>query len=173
MPGALDNASGVAAVMALVHRFVKEPIPGVGLEILLTGCEESGLLGAAAWADAHKSQRSEVTFINLDCVGVKPIRYFSQESPVIGPSVPYPKGLVARAQAVASTLASKPQPISLPGPTDGLAFLARGFSGITILGLTADGRMPNYHQMTDVPEHVDHAAIGEAVEFAWEFMRGR
>jgi acetylornithine deacetylase/succinyl-diaminopimelate desuccinylase-like protein len=44
VPGAADNASGAAAALTLADAWTREPIPGVDLVVVLTGCEESGLL---------------------------------------------------------------------------------------------------------------------------------
>jgi Peptidase family M28 len=49
VPGASDNATGVAAVIALVERFAREPLDGTEVIALIPGCEESGMGGMAAW----------------------------------------------------------------------------------------------------------------------------
>jgi hypothetical protein len=59
-PGALDNASGVAAVLAAAEML--DPKSAVG--ILLPSAEELGLAGARAWARAH------VPGVALNCDGV-------------------------------------------------------------------------------------------------------
>jgi hypothetical protein len=59
-PGALDNASGVATIMAAARRLSGER--GVG--VLLTDAEELGLAGAMAWGRG----RLAVTVLNCDGV---------------------------------------------------------------------------------------------------------
>lgn len=59
-PGALDNASGVAAVIAAARAL--RGVPGVG--VLITDAEELGLAGARAWAVG----RGSATVINCDGV---------------------------------------------------------------------------------------------------------
>lgn len=59
-PGALDNASGVAAVLSAAQ--VLDPDAAVG--VLLTSAEELGLAGARAWARAHAPG------VALNCDGV-------------------------------------------------------------------------------------------------------
>ena len=61
-PGAVDNASGVAAVLAAAAR-VSESAP-VG--VLLPSAEELGLAGARAWVRARGAERAFV----LNCDGV-------------------------------------------------------------------------------------------------------
>lgn len=59
-PGALDNASGVATVLAAAHQL--GDVPGVG--VLVTDAEELGLAGARAWAPGHEGE------IVLNCDGI-------------------------------------------------------------------------------------------------------
>jgi len=59
-PGALDNASGVAAVLGAAERLDGDSAVG----ILLTSAEELGLAGARAWASVHAPA------VALNCDGV-------------------------------------------------------------------------------------------------------
>jgi len=59
-PGALDNASGVATVIAAARRL--EGLRGVG--VLITDAEELGLAGARAWSVG----RARTTVLNVDGV---------------------------------------------------------------------------------------------------------
>lgn len=59
-PGAVDNASGVVAVLSAVRRLD----PRVAVGVLITDAEEMGLAGAHAWA----ASRAAGTAINCDTV---------------------------------------------------------------------------------------------------------
>jgi Zn-dependent M28 family amino/carboxypeptidase len=61
-PGAVDNASGVAAVLAAAARLDESAVVGV----LLPSAEELGLAGARAWVRAHVGERAFV----VNCDGV-------------------------------------------------------------------------------------------------------
>jgi hypothetical protein len=61
-PGAVDNASGVAAVLAAAA--LVDPTAAVG--VLIPSAEELGLAGARAWVRAHEGERAIV----LNCDGV-------------------------------------------------------------------------------------------------------
>lgn len=61
-PGAVDNASGVAAVLSAAARLDGSAAVGV----LLPSAEELGLAGARAWIRAHGAERAIV----LNCDGV-------------------------------------------------------------------------------------------------------
>ncbi len=62
-PGALDNASGVATVLAAARTL--GDVPDVG--VLITDAEELGLAGARAWA-ASVAQPAGTTVLNCDGV---------------------------------------------------------------------------------------------------------
>lgn len=174
VPGAADNASGVAAVLAIAREWQREPVTGIELVLLLTGCEETGLLGAAAWADQHRAETQAVptVFLNIDCVGMGPTRFLGWEVPVVGNTVPYPPETLAVAEAVAAEQGlTDAGPYSVPGPTDGLALLARGISGVTVAGFWGRGHFPNYHRMSDTADAVDYESAYTGVEFAWALLR--
>jgi Zn-dependent M28 family amino/carboxypeptidase len=66
-PGALDNASGVATVIAAARQLANHR----GIGIVLTDGEELGLAGARAWAGGGGgagSDKSNVTVLNCDGV---------------------------------------------------------------------------------------------------------
>lgn len=70
--GAVDNASGVAAVLLVAER----ALPGAGLGVLLTSAEELGLAGARAWVEhAGHPSGSAINFDGLDDTGVVRLTY--------------------------------------------------------------------------------------------------
>ena len=54
VPGANDNATGVAAVIELTRRLAAEPLDGVDVLVVTPGAEESGMEGFAAFLAAHR-----------------------------------------------------------------------------------------------------------------------
>ncbi|HMC55660.1 MAG TPA: M28 family peptidase [Gemmatimonadaceae bacterium] len=64
-PGAVDNASGVAAVLAAASSLD----PAAPVAVLITSAEELGLAGARAWVRAHVAERAFV----MNCDGVDDI----------------------------------------------------------------------------------------------------
>jgi hypothetical protein len=174
VPGVSDNASGAAAVVSLTEAWSRNPSESVEWIALLTGCEESGLLGASAWLNRHAEEiRSLPTrFLNLDGLGFGPPRYFGWEIPVVGPPVPYPKDLLETAGQVAQEQGlENAGPRSLPGPMDGLAFLERGVPGIALAGFREGGELPHYHEMSDTSANMDFDAAWAGTTFAWGILR--
>ncbi len=173
VPGASDNASGASAVVTLGEEFLRAPANGVELVLLLTGCEEIGLLGAAAWADRHRPELRALptVFLNLDGLGFGPPRFVSQEVPLAGPPRSYPARLLDLGTTVAAEegiMDVGPYPV--PGFTDGLALLVRGIPGITLIGSRPDGRLPHWHQPSDDAERMDFDGAWCGVELASRVM---
>ena len=69
VPGASDDATGVAALIALAGRFAAEPLPGVEVLLASTGCEESGMGGMAALLREHPLEAATSFVLGLDTLG--------------------------------------------------------------------------------------------------------
>jgi hypothetical protein len=175
VPGAADNASGVAAVLELAESWLQSrPAEDVELTILLTGCEESGLMGAAAWADRHRADIRLLpsVFVNIDGIAFGPPRFLGYEVPAVGLPVRASPAVIelCRKLAVESNLIEA-GPHSLPGPTDGLAFLIRGIPGITVCGFQPGGVLPHYHTLADTSDKIDFNVARGGLVFANRLMR--
>jgi hypothetical protein len=181
VPGAVDNASGVAAVLELADQWrASPPADDVELIVVLTGCEESVLLGAAAWADRHREEleRLPTVFLNLDSMAFGPPRFLGAEVPGAGLPLRADAQVIDLCRQVASEMGLHDAgPHALPGPTDGLAFLARGMRGISIVSFQPGGVLPRYHTMADTVQNMDFTAANATVEFAqrvcWKLAEGR
>jgi hypothetical protein len=169
-PGAADNASGVAAVLEMAEAWQSgRPADDVELIVLLTGCEESGLMGAAAFADRHRDELAGLptTILNIDGIAFGPPRFLGAEVPAIGIPLRAPVDLIgACAQTAAELGLSEAGPHALPGPTDALAFLARRIPAISIVGFAEGERLPHYHTMADTVQNMNFAAAGAGTAFA-------
>jgi Zn-dependent M28 family amino/carboxypeptidase len=174
VPGAADNASGVAAVMKLAKHWRDErPANDVELVVLFSGCEESGLMGAAAWADRHRDELAAIptNVINLDGLGFGPPRFLGAEVPAVGLPLRAPARLIDACSHIATEMGLHDAgPHALPGPTDGLAFLARRIPAITIVGFEDGERLPNYHTLSDTTQNVDFPAAQRGIDFAKALM---
>ncbi len=174
IPGACDNASGVAAALTLVERWKAHALDHVELIVLLTGSEEVGAVGASAWLDAHQDELGDLPllFLNIDMLGTGPPRLVASECGLSGFMVNYPPDLLAQASEVTRQLGddSRP-PIDIAALTDGLAFLVRGVPGLTVTS-NADGYfVPRYHQVSDQLKNMDLSAAWQAIELAWSILQ--
>ena len=174
VPGAADNASGAAAALALAEAWRDHPINDVDFVVLLPSCEESGLLGSAAWADQHRAELNSVptVFVNLDNLGVGPARFFDADTPLFGWPIAYPPEMVQIASQVSAEVGLEDnRPHTMPGPTDGLSFLVRGLRGMTIVSFRAQGYMPWYHLPGDTAAHLDFDDAWHGVVFGWRLLK--
>ena len=168
--GANDNASGAAAAVSLGCEIAALPLENTRVVILVTGSEESGVLGMQSFLEAHDT--SGWLFLNFDGVGgAAPLRYLLKEG---GPMSSFnaDAGLVRVAEEIA---ARRPE-LGLAGsmrssglPYDATPVLARGGRAIS---LTAIGeRIPDYHAPTDTFERIDPKILADALEAGRELIR--
>jgi Zn-dependent M28 family amino/carboxypeptidase len=172
--GANDNASGAAVAAQLVADCAAAPLEHTEVRLLVTGCEESGLLGAQAYARRHAQEASATVFLNFDTVGGDaPLTYILKE--VTGSTTrPASPRLVELTEAVARRrreLGIQPAQTTPGLPTDATAYLARGWEAISFLAQSPEGGAPNYHQPTDTYENVSRDAIARALETGRELLR--
>ena len=172
VPGASDNASGAAVALQLAAECAAAPLAHTEVDVLVTGCEESGILGAQAYARRHRLRAAETTFINFDTVGGDvPLTYIMREGTgaVTRPASPrlvkHLEEIAKRRPALDLTPAD-----TTPGlPTDATPMRARGWEAVTLL---AQGdTVPHYHWPTDTYENVAPAAIQRALETGRELLR--
>jgi hypothetical protein len=119
-PGAVDNASGVAAVL-----IASESASTAGdLGVLITSGEELGLAGARAWASRAKAGMLVINCDTVDDTGRWRCRYTG----------PKPGRITVAAEAIAGGLGLKIAVGRLiPGIlTDSMAFADRGIESVTV-----------------------------------------
>jgi Peptidase family M28 len=150
LPGANDNASGVATVLRLANR----QLQNFDLWILFTGAEEGLLLGSRDWIKRHGKELDPATtvFVNVDTVGAGPIRHVTKE------------GLVLRS-------AFHPRLIELTetegfeshAVTDAYAIRSAGFPAISIVGfdgeVEADALEDAFTACSQLIEAIDERAL--------------
>jgi Iap family predicted aminopeptidase len=174
VPGANDNASGVAGLVILANRWTHFHHDGTELVVLFSGCEESGMSGAAAWARRHREELSKAptVFLNLDTIGCRQLHFLKNECALHGLFLEYPEALLELCRSIAIEMGLEfTQPHPIPTHTDGLALLVRGLPGVTITSCGEDLLIPNYHLMSDRGSDLDFDAVYRAIEFAWRLLR--
>ncbi|HEY0943974.1 MAG TPA: M20/M25/M40 family metallo-hydrolase [Opitutaceae bacterium] len=185
-PGADDNASGVAALLALADAFAATQTDRT-LRFVAFANEEpiffqTMLMGSRVYArECRERQEQIVAMVSLEAIG-----YFSDEKR--SQKYPFPLSLFypSRATFVAvvgdrasralvkrvekTLVATKALPVesaSLPGRLQGVgwsdhwSFWQEGYPAVMVTD-TAVFRNPHYHQSTDTPDTLDYARL-EAV----------
>lgn len=173
VPGASDNATGVAAVLALVERLAAEPLPGVEVVALLTGSEESGMGGMAAWmrSEGRQLDPASTLVLGLDTLGAGEPMVASAEGPVW--RVRYRDADLDLADAGAAHAGiERPRRFRLGGWTDPVLARLAGLPAVSLLSLRGNA-FSDYHLPTDTPDRVDWRsveaclALAEGVVGAW------
>jgi hypothetical protein len=169
--GASDNGSGTAVALQLAAECAARPLAHTEVDVLITSCEESGLLGAQAYARRHRRRAAETTFLNFDTVGGDvPLTYIMREGSG-ALTHPAPDRLVELLREIA---ARRPElglvaADTTPGlPTDATPMRARGWEAVTLL---AQGEtIPNYHWPTDTYENIAPNTVQRALETGRELL---
>lgn len=157
VPGANDNATGVAAALALLERYAAEPLDGVEVVGALVGGEESGMLGARAFLRRERLDPQTTLVVCLDTLGsgrpivlraehtLLPQRYAERDLALVPPEV---------------------ERWSIGGWTDALQAKRLGLRTVSLLSIGPQGLFTHYHHPTDTPRHVDLASLRACIDVA-------
>jgi len=158
VPGANDNATGVAAAIALAE----DPPAGVQLLVAFCGGEESGMQGMRAFLAAHDLDPETTLVICLDTLGCGT------------PIVLRAEHTTLRHVYADEDLALVPGDVerwSLGGWTDALQAKFAGLRTLSFLSIGPKGVLTRYHRPDDTPEHVDFASVRACIEAVRETIR--
>jgi aminopeptidase YwaD len=167
-PGADDNASGVAALLAIARAFAAEGPPRRTVLFAAFGAEELGLLGSAHLVKnappACPVERMQL-MVNLDMVGR------ARGGKVYVDGADTAKGLRGEVAALAERRPRLPLALAFGGdgygPSDHTSFYARG---VPVLFLFT-GAHGDYHRPSDTPEKIDAEALVAVARLAWRAAR--
>jgi acetylornithine deacetylase/succinyl-diaminopimelate desuccinylase-like protein len=171
VPGASDNATGVAAVLALVERLAAERPEGLEVIALLPGCEESGMGGMAAWLKQEGGglDPSTTLVLGLDTLGAGEPVVLSGEGPIW--EVRYRERDLALADTAAERAGlPRPRRFRIGGWTDPVLARLAGLPTLSLLSVSGGG-FTNYHLPTDTPERVDWGSVERCLELADSIAR--
>lgn len=162
VPGASDNATGVAVLLDLARRLAAEPPAGTDVLLLLPGTEEAGMGGMRALLDhplvAAARARGPVVCVGVDTLGAgTPIVAGAEGTMRTHRFDPEAIELVRRGAVAAGEPA--PEPWRIGGWTDPIVAAHRGIPATCLLSVGPDGHYTNYHLPTDTPDRVDWASV--------------
>ena len=166
--GAADNASGVAAMMGVAERLVKDPPKTFEAWFLATGCEEVNLMGMTAFLRAHQFELSPGTtyFINFDNLGKGSLRYITGEGMLnVYPSSPEMICIAERLASEDEFVGVRPHTYRLAA-LDALVASSRGYKTLSLMGLDEKDGIPHWHWPSDTLDNVDFSLSERAVDFA-------
>jgi hypothetical protein len=160
-PGADDNASGTAAVLALAARLTRAPARRSIILVHFTG-EELGLLGSAYFADHPPVPLASVqAMINFDMIG----RLRNDKLIVYGVATATEMpAVLAKANTGGLTINAVGDGF---GPSDHASFYAKD---LPVLHMFTDLH-DQYHRASDVASTIDAAGEVRVVDFAERVVR--
>src|SRR5688572_8139540 len=126
VPGANDNASGVATVLRLAERYGNR-LENFDVWVVFPGAEEALLLGMREWLRAHKGNldQERTVFLNIDMAGTGTVRWMEKEGLVL--AMRYHPTLVQLCEEI-----GEGRRMTSRQATDALMARAVGFPAITI-----------------------------------------
>ena len=171
VPGASDNASGAAVALQLAAECAASPLMHTQVDVLITSCEESGMLGAQAYARRHRERAAATAFLNFDTVGGDvPLTYILGEGTgaLTRPASPNLVSLLEEISNRRPELRLEPAETTPGLPTDATPMRARGWEAVTLL---AQGdTIPNYHRPTDTYENIAAHTVARTLETGRELL---
>jgi hypothetical protein len=165
VPGANDNLSAVAALVALAERLQEQPLDGLRVLLVSCGAEEviqGGIHGfGRRWFD--RLDRERTWFLNLETIGSPRLVMLEGEGPVVmedyhdrrfrdlvhrvagDVGIPLRRGLRARTS------------------TDAIVPSRAGYPTATLASINRHKALSNYHLMSDTPENLDFRTVRSAL----------
>jgi len=167
VPGANDNATGVASLLALVAAFARDPLERTDVIAVFPDCEEVGMGGMEAWVKSHQDQLDKAgTFVvSLDSLGAGEPAVVTRESQLLAV---YPRENLDWADRGALRAAVPPPArTSMTATTDAIVAHHAGLRALSIVSIDENGTLgPDYHQMTDTPDKVDYGSVEQCTRLA-------
>ncbi|HSR47396.1 MAG TPA: M28 family peptidase [Anaerolineales bacterium] len=173
-PGANDNASGAAVVLAIAERLARQPLRQTDVWAVLSGCEEVGCYGAEAFAQSQTDRGSETAWFTLDSLGTRrgtPC-YLSQERFLL--TARSDPQLVKIADSIAQRrpeLGARAHAGFAGAYTESAIGAKHGFRVLTLISLTPEGRPTEWHRPTDVVDRLDPSSVEACEAFTLEFLQ--
>lgn len=169
-PGANDNASGVATMLAVMDKISEEESLVPGVMFVATGAEEVGTAGMLEFLKAYGAQVKDALIVNLDNLGTGHVCYIDCEGMLLphrsSPVLLWLSGKVTEAKRF---------PIWRTGyrllSTDATPALARGYQAMSVMAFDDEGGLPNWHWETDTVDMIEIENLEAARGFLWNLAR--
>jgi hypothetical protein len=171
VPGANDNATGVAAMLAVARSLSERPTERVRVMLVSTS-EEALCEGMQSFCERHFTElpRESTFFLTLETLGSPHLLVLRGEGMLRIREYP------ARSLALLDELAAEQgiwlyPNLRLRNATDSVIPLAAGYECASLCSCTDLKQPANYHWPTDVPENVDYGTLADAVRLTEAAVR--
>ncbi len=177
VPGANDNASGVATALSIAKKLEQEPPRNLDVWVVLTGGEECGREGMRSFVRTHKDELDpfKTIVLSIDSVGSGDVRWVVSEGLTISFEMDPRMDQLCEAIAEADREEGnryRAAPHRHGFATDALAARVAGLRASAITCLDPGAIAPaNHHSPADTPGAIDPAALERAEGFSLELIR--
>jgi acetylornithine deacetylase/succinyl-diaminopimelate desuccinylase-like protein len=172
VPGANDNLSSVAVLVALAHGLAESAPDGIRVILLSTGSEEGFMEGMQAFGRRHFAEldRASTEFVCLECVGSPHLCVVEAEGMLrMRPYTESSREALARAGAAAGVELTRG--LRTVAATDALIALCAGYPTCTLGGVDETKFPANYHWPSDTPDNLDWDSVEDALRICEEYLR--
>jgi len=164
-PGANDNLTAVAVLVALAEQLRARPVEGLRVMLVSCGAEEVLQGGIHGFASRHfpTLDRERTWFLNVETVGSPKLVLLEGEGPVVMEDYPDRtfRDLVVRAGE--SVGVHMRRGMRSRASTDAVIPSRAGYPTATITSIDRYKMLSNYHKMSDTPENVEYATVTQAL----------
>jgi Zn-dependent M28 family amino/carboxypeptidase len=173
VPGANDNLTAVAVIVALAEALAADPVAGVRVQLVSVGAEEVLQGGIYGYCARHLAglDRERTWFLNVETVGGPSLALLEGEGCVVmedyfdrpwrdligrvaeRDGLPLRRGMRARTS------------------TDSVVVSRMGVPTATLIAINRYKALSNYHRMTDTPENICWPTVACAADLAEALAR--
>ena len=168
VPGANDNLTAVAVLVALAERLKAEPLDGLRVMLVSCGAEEVVQGGIYSFAEKHFPQldREQTWFLGLETLGSPLLAMLEGEGPILMEDYPD----VRFRDLVARVAGERGLPLRrgmrARNSTDATIPCHAGYPTATLVSFNRAKALSNYHQMSDTPENVNYSTVTQALHLS-------
>lgn len=165
VPGANDNLSGVAAILALAAALRERPVSGLRVMLVSAGAEEALQEGIRGFARRHfgRLRRESTWFLNIDTIGSGNLVLLDAEGPVRMEAYDAEFGDLIQRRAGELGIGVH-RGLRSRNSTDGVVPNRHGYPTACLVSIDDEKLLPHYHLPSDLPEHVDYGCVADAVQ---------
>ncbi len=173
VPGANDNLTAVAVIVALAEALAARPVEGLRIQLVSVGAEEVLQGGIYGYCERHLAamDREKTFFLNVETVGGPSLALLEGEGCVVMEDYfdrPFRDliGEVARREGIPLRRGMRART-----STDSVVPSRMGVPTATVVAIDRYKALSNYHRMTDTPENLCWPTVACATDLAEHVVR--
>jgi hypothetical protein len=172
VPGANDNLSAVATLLAIARSLRERPLEGLRVLLVSTGSEESFMEGMQAFGRRHfpDLDRERTDMLCIECVG-SPFLYVLEGEGMLRMRDYPPEAREALAEAAREAGVPIARRLWTVAATDALVALRAGYRVATLTAVDERRFPSNYHWPSDTPDNVSWETLEQAVAVCDAWVR--